>query len=350
MRSFGLYLAAAAFAAVCITKPTSCGASEHETSGQGNILKSCELQLSNIMNPNEENSAVNDELYLQDLAEYNENPLAFLTSRAESCGGGTMNFASLGKVIIGEHADVARIIHSAQVRGAFLGRGRLVMDRLPPYFLLSLSDPGTDTEDGRSGVHQVLHDFVWSDTVMKAHSRVVQEDVQAVLNEYIDRLTTALVQQSDGVDAELDAVVTMKLSEEFTCRYMMKALFDVEIDDETVAKLRELWQTPGYSIAAILEPSPVGPEQYGAIKQAQEQLSFLIQTSPSLSDYEPSAENFNLSKKEWADELVPIIGIAALGGGRNLVNNIFKEIPRGYYINEGRHDQIAGTWKQYMYA
>lgn len=124
----------------------------------------------------------------------------------------------------------------------------------------------------------------------------------------------------------------------------MKALFDVEVDDNLVANLRGLWQTPGYAIAAILDPSPVSPEQYARIKQAQEQLSTLIQNSPSLADYSPSDNNNNLSKKEWADELVPIFGIAALGGGRNLVDKLFTQIPRDYVmqIDESKHGDIAG--------
>ena len=47
------------------------------------LQKSCDIQLFNILNPSEENAAMNDKLYLQDLAQYNEDPLAFLTSRVE---------------------------------------------------------------------------------------------------------------------------------------------------------------------------------------------------------------------------------------------------------------------------
>ena len=289
---------------------------------------------------------MNDKLYLQDLAQYNEDPLAFLTSRVESCGGGTSrNFASLGRLIIGEHNDVTQIIQSSQVRGAFLGRARINLDRLPPNFLLSLSDPGTDTDDGRTGIHQTLHDFIWFDTIAKAQIRVQQEeDVKLVLASYVDRLVSEVIGESGYIDNDVDPFVTKRLSEEFTCRYLMKALFDVEVDDNLVANLRGLWQTPGYAIAAILDPSPVSPEQYARIKQAQEQLSTLIQNSPSLADYSPSDNNNNLSKKEWADELVPIFGIAALGGGRNLVDKLFTQIPRDYMmqIDESKHGDIAG--------
>ena len=306
---------------------------------------SCDVQLFNILNPSGEHAAMNDNLYLQDLIQYNENPLAFLTSRVESCGGGTTrNFASLGRLIIGEHNDVTQIIQLSQVRGAFLGRARVNLDRLAPNFLLSLSDPGTDTDDGRTGIHQILHDFIWLDTIAKAQIRVQQEDVKLVLASYIDRLVSEVIIESGGIDKDVDPSVTKRLSEEFTCRYLMKALFDLEVDDELVTNLRRLWQTPWDAIAAILDPSPVSSGQYAEIKQTQEQLSDLIQNSPSLADYSPSVKNNNLSKKEWADELVPIYGIAALGGGRNLVDNLFTQIPRDYIarIDESKHDDIAG--------
>ena len=317
-------------------------------SPSSDLQKSCDIQLFNILNPSEENAAMNDNLYLQDFVQYNEDPLAFLTSRVESCGGGTArNFASLGRLVIGEHNDVTQIVQSSQVRGAFLGRARINLDRLPPNFFLSLSDPGTDTDDGRTGIHQTLHEFIWFDTIAKAQIRVQQEeDVQLALASYVDRLVSEVISESGGIDkgVHVDPSVTKRLSEEFTCRYLMKALFDVEVDDELVANLRGLWQTPGYALAAILDPSPVSPEQYAGIKQAQEQLSSLIQNSPSLADYSPSDKNNNLSKKEWADELVPIFGIAALGGGRNLVDNLFTQMPRDYMmqIDESKHGDIAG--------
>lgn len=57
-------------------------------SPSSDLQKSCDIQLFNILNPSEENAAMNDNLYLQDFVQYNEDPLAFLTSRVESCGGG----------------------------------------------------------------------------------------------------------------------------------------------------------------------------------------------------------------------------------------------------------------------
>ena len=65
------------------TAPATGAESPSSDLGFLHVQKSCDIQLFNILNPSEENAAMNDNLYLQDLVQYNEDPLAFLTSRVE---------------------------------------------------------------------------------------------------------------------------------------------------------------------------------------------------------------------------------------------------------------------------
>ena len=93
----------------------------------------------------------------------------------------------------------------------------------------------------------------------------------------------------------------------------------------------------------MIDPSPVSDLQWAGIQLALDELSLLIANSPALADYEPSGESFDLSRNELADELFYVTGIAALGGGSQLVTNLFTKIPIDYDIDVAIHNDVAAA-------
>jgi len=301
------------------------------------VEQSCDIQLFNLQYPTEERIAANDQYYSEDFKSYSADPLAFLEKGVKECGNGGANFASLGKLIIGEYSDIARYMQAPQVRGFFIGRGRTIPERLPPNFMLSLDDPGTGTEQGESGIHEILHDFAWYDTIGKAQARIdSDENTKTTLESFITRLI------SEVSDAGDDAAAVKSAAEQFIGRYMMKAIFDLDYADEQVATLQMLWQSRQLAVGGLFEGN-IPDNDWVGIKQLLDSTSADIAASPALADYESSEVNFNLSREEWANELMYVAGIAALGGSRNLVNNLFSKMPSDYEIDATNHEEVANA-------
>jgi hypothetical protein len=326
----------AASASVSVEDPEQCDDRNAEGCSSGySVEQSCDIQLFNLLNPTEERLAANKQYYAEDMGLARTGDLEFFLKRKAECGGGGGNFATYGKLMIGEYNDIARLLQTPQVRGAHLGRGFLTPDRLPQQFMLALDDPGTGTEQSESGVHQILHDFAWYDTIGKAQARInSDETTKAALESYITRLITEVTEAGEDAAAVKNAV------QFFTCRYMMKALFDLDYNDAHVAKLQMLWQAPGAALASIFI-GMVPDEQFAGIKQLLDSISADIAASPALVHYEPSENNFNLTREEWANELMYIVGIAAKGGGANLAHNLFSKMPSTYEVDPSNHEEMA---------
>jgi len=96
---------------------------------------------------------------------YSLNPKEFLTKRASILGS---NFASLGRIIVGEYDKTAEIIQSPQCRSNFLGRAKLYPNKMSENFLLFLSD----LEAGGNETHRNLHKMLWMSVVPSAMARL----------------------------------------------------------------------------------------------------------------------------------------------------------------------------------
>jgi len=301
------------------------------------VEQSCDIQLFNLQYPTEERDAANYAYYNEDMYFMRGRDLPFFLERKEECGSGGANFATLGKLVIGEYSDVARLLKAPQHRGFHLGRGKLVPERLPQDFMLSLDDPGTGTEQGESGIHQILHDFAWFDTIGKAQARIdSDEPTKVALESYITRLITEVAAAGDN------AVAVKVATDRFTGRYMMKSLFNLDYSDQQVAGLEMLWQEPGLAVAALFE-GLVSDEDWVGIKQILDSNIADIMGSSALADYIPSEDNFFMTKENWASNLAYVVGIAALGGGATKVNRVFTEIPSDYKIDLTNHEEVANA-------
>lgn len=293
------------------------------------IRFSCATQRWLLLHPNLLTRALLTLFYTVEVIVYSiQGARTFLTRRAEVCG---RNFASLGRLVVGEYDVVAEIIDNPQRRGSFIGRGRMVSKRLPKSFLLFLSDEGA----GGDGEHRVLHDYIWSTLIAKAQERVSEPD----LADYIDDLVQAVKAQGGSPTAKAITPDVQRM----VIRYMMRVLFDFRATEAQVKTIASLFYTGGPRSSFILSAlKPLAPPGFllGGLHRDTAEFRQLIEDSPALQDYVPSADSGNLSKEQYCLLLMSMVGIAALGGGGNLAIYIFTELPPDYPIDLDDHEAV----------
>ena len=286
------------------------------------IRMSCATQRWLLLHPNLLTRALLTLFYTVEVIVYSiQGARTFLTRRSELCG---RNFASLGRLVIGEYEVVAEIIANPQQRGPFIGRGRMVSKRLPKSFLLFQSDKGA----GGDGEHGVLHDYIWNTFIAKAQERLQEPELAG----YIDDLVEAVKAQGGsptvkGVTPDVQRMVI---------RYMMRVLFDFRVTEAQIKTISTLFYTGGPRSSYIASAlKPLAPPKFllGGLHRDTAEIRQLIENSPALQDYKPSVDSGNLNKEEYSLLLMSMVGIAALGGGGNLATYVFTELPSDYPID-----------------
>ena len=240
----------------------------------------------------------------------------FLTQREDLFGP---NYAALGRLIVGEYAATAEIIAMPQKRGDFLGRARLKGNRLPTGFLLALSDKGA----GGDGLHETLASFFWDSLIVGAQSRQ-QSDPR--LQEIVDAFVAEVVEFGPQPTEKQVTPPTQRM----IIRYMMRVLFELDVTDEQVEKVQVLFYTGGPRtsyIAALVRPFALPEFLLGGLHKNTDEVVSWIEQSPVFADYQASDANANFSKKQWAELVMAIFGIAALGGSGNLVIRMLSGYP-----------------------
>lgn len=247
---------------------------------------------------------------------------SFLTRRNELFGP---NYAALGKLIVGEHAATAGLIEMPQQRGDFLGRARLVGDRLPHGFLLSLSDE----EAGGDGLHRLLRSYLWTSLIEPAQARAAEDPVLEVIVREIGEELRALgpTPTKEQVRSPL---------ERFVIRYMFRLLYVIDVDDQQLDTLQVLFYTGGLTsnyTAALIKPFALPSLFLGGLNTTMAEVVGWIRDSEALGNYTPSEDNANLTKEQWAELLTSVIGIAALGGAGNLAIRMVSEYPPEHEVD-----------------
>lgn len=280
------------------------------------------IQLWCLQHPNFLTKSLLTVFYSVDVIIYSlQGARSFLTKRSEIFGS---NYAALGRLIVGEYNMTAELIKNPQQRGAFLGRARLLRQRLPPDFLLFLSDK----DAGGSDHHQTLHNFIWNNLLIQAQNRLSDPQLQQLIDELVQ--SAQLKGNPPAAKAITPDVQRMVI------RYMMLVLLEVKLNEAQVETIRKLFYTGGltssYITAALIPLAPPG-FLLGGLRRNIDEITQLIQNSPALKDYTPSTANYNSTKQEWSSLLLAVIGIAALGGGGNLATYILSEIPADFPID-----------------
>ena len=216
------------------------------------------------------------------------------------------NFAAFGMLSVGDYDEVVSLIDSPQRRGNFLGPIRMMPGRFPEKFLISLSDEG----GGGSDMHQVLHDFMWETLSKPAFERLSQPELSGYIEELIKDLKMK-VADKNPTNKDVTPLV-----QRMVIKYIMHSLFDVRVTESQIKKLSKLFYTGGlrenytaHGIKAINLPNCFVRD----ISEDFAEIAKLIEESPSLKDYEPSAANNYVSKKEWSEVMATVMGVAALG-------------------------------------
>lgn len=281
------------------------------------VRTSCELQLWLINHPNCITNAILGVLYAIDLVGYSvSGPLEFLIRRGDIYG---QNYAALGRIIVGEYAKCAAIISSPQKRQCYLGRAKLYQRRMPSNLILFLSD----SEAGGDDLHRLLHIYIWETLIPPAFARICDSAFETYVND-------ATVKLNNGEDKN-------KIIEEMTLKYIFHSILGQELSPSQVHMANTL--IFGFSPMSSLVSGAIKPFAglmgcfQGKRRRYFKLLTEVVISSPALANYVPSNEIGNLTKQNYAEIVLAVIGIAGCIGTSNLCKNVVDVIPKNYPIN-----------------
>ncbi|KAL3932583.1 MAG: hypothetical protein SGBAC_010781 [Bacillariaceae sp.] len=285
---------------------------------------SCSLQLWCIENQNKFfhgiiTTPLLGTLYYADFVAYSMDPKKFLLHRREIMGNAD-NFASLGRIILGDHALVSESIMAPQNRPPYLGRVELVPEKVADDFLLFLSDADVDGEGKK---HKAIHDYFWEVVVPDAEKRVAADP---------DAFATYVAALSDGKETPSEDV-----QQKMVVKYIFHSLSGSVPEDDMVDCIQQLFFTGGssmYHIGAIKLPFLLrGLLWKGSGKRRElikKAVDFIL-ASPSMEKFEPVV---GIEKDDFGELMLAILGIAGCLGTEGLVSNILDKIPADYKLKD----------------
>lgn len=216
-----------------------------------------------------------------------------------------------------------------QVRGRYLGRGKLRDDRGSQFFPLALSDSGTDTEAGRIGLYPKMRSSIIDTIIVPAQATIdsdsnVTRSLESYVGDMIDELSSI-----DRADFRLKRDII----DTFASRWLMKAMLKMDADDTTVKLLKSLFRGDfehNY-VASIMEPLAsefVSEERAKNIQIEFDKLRALIESSPLLqaSSFQ-FVESMNITKDDYTEVVGELIGIAGITGLGLFLENMLRNIP-----------------------
>ena len=294
------------------------------------VKLSSEMQLWLIRRPNCITNFILIFFYLWDLMVYSIwGPKEFLQKRSERLG---KNFAGLGKIVVGEYDEVAKILENPQLRSHFLGRARLFPRGFSKDFLLFLSD---EDAVGERTNHADLHNHFWRD--LAPYAQLNMEKDTKVFQQYLmDGVRKSYKQKSNVQKNEIHKM---------TIRYILHAFLGAPMTDneDIVDTFDHLFfsASPFNYILGSTKPfffSFLLPCFRG--NKVSKAVSFIFD-SPLLSAYTPNEDNANLSKEEYARLLLDILGIAGIIGTGSLLVEIMTQIPDDAEIDVTDEHDVA---------
>mmetsp|Transcript_475 Transcript_475/g.872 ORF Transcript_475/g.872 Transcript_475/m.872 type:complete len:519 (-) Transcript_475:184-1740(-) len=268
-----------------------------------------------------------EELYDADIFEYSTDPNRVNRFRSLLCGGnGTRNFVSLGKVIIGDYDQAIRLLSSEkQTRGSYVGPFRMREDRVNKFITIVLSDGDVHTNVRRSIINYI---FLPAQVRVNSDDALVGDVLKQYVNDFVDDVSLT-GRNSPNLKLSRQTIDT------FVCRWIMKALLDIEVDDTILDLMKYLSLRPGSYFAYMMEPSATkitSDEQAKEIKHALDRFALIVQNSTPLLAYDPPHGNFNMTKNEFSQLFseiicfyVPLLGV--------LIQNLFEYIPVDHSID-----------------
>jgi cytochrome P450 len=293
------------------------------------VKRSCGIQLWLNLHPNSITRFLLSCFYVLDLIPYSAfGAKEFLLKRTELIGP---NFASLGRLFVGEYAKTAEIISSHQQRGNYLGRARLYPDKVAKDFLLFLSDQ----DAGGTDLHSVLHNGLWETLMPAAMNRLSDPAFDKYISETV-AITSTMSKEKKAVFPEV---------QKLTIRYVFHAIFGTPLTDSQVEVLLNLFfsgnPTLDYVFGAVKPFGALLSLLQGGRSKAIAELEEIILQSPAMADYVPSESNAFKSKEEYAELLLALAGIAGLLGSSALCLEVLIAIPDDYPIDLDSRQEVT---------
>ena len=264
-------------------------------------------------------------LYAIDLIGYTIfSPKAFLSRRSKLFGP---NYASLGRIIVGEYEKCAELIKSPQKRGNYLGRAKMNPRRFPKNFLLFLSD----AEAGGDDTHAILHQHFWETVVPPAFGRLSDP----AFDSYVKEAVSTII--AEGGADHMPASRLTQIVQHMTAKYVFHSLLGVALTDIQLKQVDTFFY--GESPLSAFVAGGVMPfsSLFGCFQCSRNSLfsslTDMAMNSPALEDYVPSDATANLSKQNYAELILSIVGIGGCLGSSNLCLQVLTAIPEGYSID-----------------
>ena len=250
----------------------------------------------------------------------------FLTHREALLGP---NFAALGKVIVGGYDDISRHILEPQKRGAYLGRFRLVEDRLSEYFLLFISDKGA----GGGDTFEQVYETVWDLVLEPAIERTKTPEALAEIDQFVDSAYPLGNPPSEKAIAQP--------LQKMIIRYMMRSILQVELVEGQLDALHTLVFGTKPSESLILSKArPFARKKVPDQVRAGEALFLeLVEKSPVMAGFD-AANKYDLDRRQFAEALVQMISLAGFIGSDNLANSVLTKTPSDYVIDVSDSDAV----------
>ena len=291
------------------------------------VRSSCSMQLWLINHKNCITDLLLFILYSIDVIAYSiSGALNFLERRKKIYGP---NFASLGRIIVGEYEKCAEIIQSPQQRGKYLGRAKLAPRKISSVFPLFLSDADAGGDDR----HAILHKHFWETLVPPSMNILDDEAFQSYLNE----LVTTIHEKNAGTSVKMTAKELKPMVEVMVVKYVFHAILGQALSSEEVEYANTLFNgVLPFSSYVLGATRPIsGLITCFDCKRSDlvSKMTEVVLNSPALQKYTPSEATANLSKEDYAEMILSVIGIAGCLGSTNLCLQILTAIPDEYSIN-----------------
>jgi cytochrome P450 len=253
--------------------------------------------------------------YTIDMLLYMRSPKDFLGRRRAVMGP---NFAALGRLIVGDYPEVARLIAEPQQRSTFLGRGRVMAERFPANFPLFLSD----REVGGDGRHEALHAWLWQYVAQPAEARAGAARLQPLIAE-----TVATLRETPGPLTKAAVAAPVR---RLVVRFMVPVLFELEPSPAQVDALITLFHAESLTrnyIAAGMEPFALPSALLGDLNAEAARVRTWLGTSPLFAADSPAMAAAPAPREEMIDLMFSLLGVAAMGGTSNLLTNLLTLVP-----------------------
>jgi len=279
-------------------------------------------------------------LYAIDVITYTVfGPHKFLTKRGEIFGP---NFTALGRVVVGEYTKCVELINSPQKRGHYLGRAKLIPRRLPKNFILFLSD-----EDAGGGtLHSALHEHIWQTLIPPAFARISSGgggDGDNGADPFKGYVKEAVVKLK-AIGHKPNKEQTQQILNPLAVQYIFHSVFGMALDAKQADDFHDLFFAKSFNSCVMGALRPYG-NLFGCCigkrRRLISSLTDLILSCPALKDYVPSNSNGNLTKKNYAEVLLAVVGIAGFIGTSALCKQVLDDIPDEYSID--LDDKMAVT-------